>query len=198
LIDISREIVSGSPVFPGDPAIRIEPLSRISAGAACNMLRLECSNHILTHLDAPLHFFAEGPALDDLPLHRFLGPALVIQSPSAEIAESLIPPSCDGLNLLFRTGSPDAHFSRAAAERIVSSRANLAGIDSLSVDPVDSADFFVHRTLLGNGVLILEGLDLSQAEPGPYTLVALPLKIARADGAPARAVLLADYELRGG
>lgn len=185
-------------MFPGDPPIHIESLSRISEGAACNMLRLSCANHILTHLDAPLHFFPQGLALDDLPLRRFLGPALVIHSPTPEIQASTIPASCEGLNLLFRTGSEDAHFSRAAAERIAASRANLAGIDSLSVDPVDSADFFVHRTLLGNGVLILEGLDLSQAAPGPYTLVALPLKIARADGAPARAVLLADYELRGG
>jgi arylformamidase len=197
LIDISRAIDSGSPVFPGDPPIQIEPLSRIADGDACNMVRLQCANHILTHLDAPLHFFADGAALDELPLRRFLGPALVITCDAAEIPAAVIPKSCEGVSLLFRTGAPNAHLSREAAERIVAAGANLAGIDSLSVDPLDSADFFAHRTLLGNGVLILEGLDLSDADPGPYTLIALPLKIARADGAPTRAILLADHELRG-
>jgi arylformamidase len=195
VIDISRTITAGAPVFPGDPPLRIESHSRIASGAACNMLRLECTNHILTHLDAPNHFFDGGATLDELPLARFAGPALVIDSPSREIPPEALPADPAGLNVLFRTGREDGYLSPAAAAALASRGANLAGIDSLSVDPLDSQDFAAHRTLLGNGVLILEGLDLAGVAPGRYTLIALPLKIERADGSPVRAVLFADDEI---
>ena len=65
----------------------------------------------------------------------------------------------------------------------------LVGIDALSIGADDEAGDFIHRTLLGAGIWILETLDLSQVSPGHYDLVCLPLKIVGADGAPARAVL---------
>ena len=66
----------------------------------------------------------------------------------------------------------------------------LVGVDYLSV-----GDERVHELLLSMGVVILEGLDLRQVEPGAYRLICLPLKLAGSDGAPARAVLLADEGL---
>ena len=47
----------------------------------------------------------------------------------------------------------------------------------------------VHRTLLGSGAVIIEGLNLSEVDPGDYELICLPLKIEGGDGAPARVVL---------
>jgi arylformamidase len=66
------------------------------------------------------------------------------------------------------------------------------GIDALSVEPEGSPGHPVHHVLLEAGVVILESLDLSQAPPGRYTLLCLPLRIEGGDGAPARAVLIAD------
>jgi arylformamidase len=190
LIDISRTIRGGAPVFPGDPPIVVEPLARIARGDACNTLRLASTNHILTHVDAPYHFSDQGATLDALPLARFAGPALLIEVLQREVTPEALPREFAGLNLLFRTPDGGGFLSPAAAEAIVRGGANLAGIDSLSVDPLDSHSFPAHRTLLGAGVLVLEGLDLARAAPGRYTLLALPLKIERADGAPVRAVLL--------
>jgi arylformamidase len=65
----------------------------------------------------------------------------------------------------------------------------LVGIDYLSVDAFDRQDFPVHRTLLGAGVVILEGLDLRAVPPGAYELLVLPLLLQDGDGAPARAIL---------
>ena len=48
----------------------------------------------------------------------------------------------------------------------------------------------LHITLLEKEIIILEGLRLAHVEPGRYLLIALPVKIADADGAPTRAVLL--------
>jgi arylformamidase len=50
----------------------------------------------------------------------------------------------------------------------------------------------VHHTLLENGVVIVEGLNLSEVEPGDYTFACLPLRITGGDGGPARAVLIED------
>jgi arylformamidase len=59
------------------------------------------------------------------------------------------------------------------------------------VDKYPSDEFEVHQTLLQNGVIIIEGLDLREVEPGDYEMICLPLKIKDGDGAPARVVLRA-------
>jgi arylformamidase len=64
------------------------------------------------------------------------------------------------------------------------------GIDYLSIERYDAAEPEVHRILLGAGVMILEGCDLSDVAAGEYFLSALPLAVAGGDGSPVRAVLL--------
>jgi arylformamidase len=66
----------------------------------------------------------------------------------------------------------------------------LVGVDYLSVEQFRSGHHRTHRTLLERGVVIVEGLDLSGVEPGPYELCCLPLRLEGLDGAPARAVLI--------
>jgi arylformamidase len=64
------------------------------------------------------------------------------------------------------------------------------GVDYLSVGGYKKPDSVkIHQVLLGAGAWIIEGLNLSAAAPGRYQLMCLPLKVARGDGAPARAVL---------
>ena len=66
----------------------------------------------------------------------------------------------------------------------------LVGVDTLSIDGPDAKAFPVHHALLGAGVVAVEGLDLSEVEPGEYELWCLPLGIVGCDGAPARVVLV--------
>jgi arylformamidase len=84
-----------------------------------------------------------------------------------------------------------------AAEALVQSGLRLYGTDAPSVDPVDSAGMAAHRALGAAGLPILENLDLSRVEPGDYDLLALPVKLAGAEAAPVRAVLLPAGTLRG-
>src|SRR6185295_15110986 len=76
-----------------------------------------------------------------------------------------------------------------AATYLVQAGIKLVGIDYLSVEKFGSDDFASHHALLGAGVVIIEGLDLSQVEPGEYDMTCLPLRIVGADGCPARVVL---------
>ena len=64
----------------------------------------------------------------------------------------------------------------------------LVGLDYLSVTHADT-QVPVHRAFLDHGVVLLEGIDLSDIEPGRYELMALPIRLRGADGAPCRAVL---------
>ena len=203
VIDISRTIQPGALVYPGDPPLEMQPLCRIGPGAAFNMLRLSWTTHILTHLDAPLHFLEGGSGVDRIPPRRLIGKALVVEVNGPSVQPEHIPPSAKGLNLLFRTrhsgpwnaeeyDSDHVYISRDAAEAMADREVNLGGIDYLSVDRFGDEEYPAHRILLGRGVLILEGLDLSAAPAGSYTLVALPLKIAAGDGSPVRAVLIRE------
>jgi arylformamidase len=76
-----------------------------------------------------------------------------------------------------------------AAMYLVHCGVTLVGVDYLSVEAYDSKTHPVHDTLLGAGVVIIEALNLSDVSAGDYELIALPLKLKGADGAPARVVL---------
>ena len=94
-------------------------------------------------------------------------------------------------------GSPafPEHFTALTAPGaswLVERGVRLVGTDFISVEGAGDPTFPVHRTLLGAGIVVVEGLDLRQAPPGRYALWCLPLKLHDGDGGPARAVLVAD------
>jgi arylformamidase len=114
----------------------------------------------------------------------------------AALAELEIPKGHE--RLLFKTpncelwggdsfSSDFVSFVESGAHRLVELGVRLVGIDYLSI-----GDEQAHEVLLRAGVVPLEGLDLRAVEPGPYTLICLPMKIAGSDGAPARAVLMRE------
>jgi arylformamidase len=79
------------------------------------------------------------------------------------------------------------------AELLVELGVKLVGIDYLSVEKFNFDEPTTHRTLLGAGIVIVEGLDLTDVSPGDYELICLPLKIKDGDGGPAR-VVLREYD----
>jgi len=65
----------------------------------------------------------------------------------------------------------------------------LVGFDVPSVDRLESKALPNHHSLGARGITILESLDLSDVPGGLYELLALPMRLVAADGAPVRAVL---------
>ena len=207
IIDISVPISPGLPVWPEDPPIEFERYRAISAGDDCNASRLCCSVHTGTHVDAPGHFIDNALTVEDLSLDTLLGPALVIEVPTAgaiepDFLESVLLPH-GIVRLLFKTRNsdlwrkPDHSFhtdyvalSQRAAAWIVDRGIRLVGVDYLSVQIFTDSEPLTHRTLLKAGVIIVEGLNLQAVRPGSYQLICLPLKLVGSDGAPARAVLI--------
>jgi Predicted metal-dependent hydrolase len=207
VIDISVTITPGIPVWPGDDSVDLHRRAKIEDGANANVSVLAASAHTGTHVDAPYHFLPEGGTVESLPLDVLVGPVQVIQLTSnvevitAEVLEGLkMEPVVE--RVLFKTANselwkdPNAPFNthfvgidESGARFLVDHKIKLVGIDYLSIAPYKRSRP-THEVLLGAGVVIIEGLNLSQVSAGKYTLCCLPLKLKGADGAPARAVLL--------
>jgi arylformamidase len=203
-IDISVPIYSGMVHWPDDPGVSIERTKDLSRGDAANVSKLELGAHTGTHMDAPRHFLADGEGLDDMPLEATLGPARVIR---IEHPQTILPEELKahrlraGERVLFLTRNSErcwnssrfvedfVYISAAAAQFLVQRQVCTVGIDYLSVGGYVHDGVETHQILLGAGIWLIEGLNLSAVRPGAYDLVCLPLRVAGADGAPARAIL---------
>lgn len=186
IIDITKELFS-APVYPGDPKPEIEAVYRMDEGAGCNLSVLHACLHNGTHMDAPLHFCAEGKDMADVNIEACIGECTVLEwngyLTGADVENFL--PSLRP-RVLFKG---DVQITPSAAFVLSDCQVELIGVESQTVEP-EGGDGAVHRQLLGGNVLLLEGIDLSKVEPGVYFLMAAPLKIAGADGTPVRALLL--------
>ena len=201
--DISLNLSTDTVRWVVAPPLEVHERRRMSRGDDVNATALTVSVHAGTHLDAPFHFLADGAGIDALPLERFIGPALVHQVDDADryITEAhvnAIP--LDGVTrVLFKTRNsallkrrdyePNfVAFSVDAARALVARGLQLVGLDYLSVAHADE-QVPVHRAFLDHGVILLEGVDLSEIVPGRYELICFPLRLRGLDGAPCRAVL---------
>jgi len=207
IVDVSLGIGPDLLTWPGDPGVAVEPSARISRGDPANVSELRLGSHTGTHVDPPVHFIDGRPSVDELPLDLFHGEAVVADLTAAA---AIGPAELDGLGLpeeterlLCKTRNSElwprlpvefpedyVAVTPEGARWLVDRGVRLIGVDFLSVERNGPPDFAVHRTLLGNGTIIVEGLDLSAVAPGEYTFVCLPLRVVGGDGAPARAALI--------
>ena len=206
IYDISVPIRSGGLVYPGNPEIDITLQQAVAKGAGANVSTIRFGSHTGTHADASRHFFDDGQPVDQIPLERLIGPALLVSFSddlrAIGAAELKAHDLKDHKRILLRTRNsallsqkqfvPDyTYLAPDGAEYLVENGVELVGIDYLSIEQFHSGHHRTHRTLLAKSVVILEGLDFSVPTPGEYQLVCLPLRIEGCDGAPARAVLIA-------
>ncbi|MFI7626848.1 cyclase family protein [Microbispora rosea] len=212
IVDLSVPVVSGMPVYPGDPEVEMAPALTVAAEGV-NVLGLHLGSQSGTHVDAPFHIDDALPTLDDLPLERFLGPAAVLDArglpPRSPVSPSMLEPVSallrPGTVLLVATGwdehwgTPEylAHpyLDAETARLIVAAGVRTVGVDALSVDPTPApADLPAHRVLCGAQAVIAENLRNlgplleAQAAGRPIEVSLLPLRLHGADGSPVRAV----------
>lgn len=205
-LDISVPLHNAMVHWPGDPPVRIENVKEIEHGNSSTLSIISMGSHTGTHMDAPLHFIRQGISIDKMPLDTTVGRARVIE---IKDTESIKPEEIhqyrirSGERILFKTRNSlmawqtdtfieDFVFiSDEAARFLVERSVRVVGVDYLSVGSFKHGGSYVHKTLLGGGVWIIEGLDLSRVKPGKYDLICLPLKLDQGDGAPARAILRA-------
>jgi arylformamidase len=203
IYDISVAIRQGMPVYPKDPRFRSRQLSTLEKDGV-SMHKLMFGNHTGTHVDAPSHMIAGGSSVTDLPLELLNGRTRVVEIhhpekiDAPELQQLVL---VDDFRVLFKTRNSMLwrkrkkftknyiHMTSAAAEYLVESGIKLVGFDYLSIDRFGDDTFPVHKILLGNQVILIEGLNLEEVEEGSYELSCLPMKLTGLDGAPARVIL---------
>jgi arylformamidase len=200
--DVSVPIRSDMPIYEGNPGVELERADSIADGAPANLSKLTMGVHTGTHVDAELHFIDGAPGAEGIPLDALVGPALVVDATAvssealgeSDLAALDIPDGAERVLLKTRNSELWARtdFTRdfirldGSGARFVIGR----GIRTLGIDYLSIGDREAHRELLGAGIVPVEGLDLREIEPGPYTLVCLPLDVVGSDGSPARAILI--------
>lgn len=198
--DISPPVDEQAAVFPGDTTYSQRLHFSLGPDCPVNVSAITLSPHTGAHADAPMHYAAQGQAVGALDLHPYLGPCRVIQCLDAgpliqieHIAHALddLPPRV--LIQTSRRASQDwASFTALAGETIAflaTKNVLLIGIDTPSVDPATSQTLPSHQQLLQHQMRVLENLVLDDVPPGDYELIALPLKLMKADASPVRAIL---------
>lgn len=174
-------------------------------GAAC---------HLGTHIDAPLHFVEGGETVDRVALERLVGPAVTLDvrtaaGPGPSVTPAVLEDARQGRPLRDRIvvlhtgwvaeafgtdsyyGPGHPHLTVEAARYLVDHSPLSIAVDTLvdGVEPPRAGDNPVHRTLLGAGISLIENYANGDQLPADgYRIIALPLAIAGADGAPARVV----------
>jgi len=208
IYDVSVPIRNGMPVWPSDPPVKLIAQAHASQDQShtIRVTSIEMGSHTGTHVDAPAHFVDGGKTLSEVPLEVFVGPATVFEIPGVRsITRShLEKEDWTGIQrVLFKTDNSShwndgsffedfVYLEPGAGAFLVSQGIRLVGIDYLSIDRFRSVEHPTHFALLPHDVVLLEGLNLSRIMPGRYHMVALPLNLQNADGAPTRVILIDD------
>jgi arylformamidase len=203
-IDVSVPLRSGMVHWPDNPPVRIERMLDMDRGDVANVSTINFGSHTGTHMDAPVHFVRGGEGIDRMPPGATMGRARVveIQDPVSIKPDELYAREIGrGERVLFKTRNSARHWwdtdfmedfvyvSQEAARDLADCGVMTVGVDYISVGGYYEDGPETHQALLGAGVWIIEGLDLSAVDPGEYELICLPIKVEGGDGAPARAIL---------
>jgi arylformamidase len=196
-------------VWPGDPNVKISLVNSIELGDEANVTSIKMSAHSGTHIDSPRHFIKGGKPIEGLELDILIGEVEIIEidkqiaSIDATILQNLVRTTWPK-RIIFKTNNSFQQLfekeifyqdfvalTADAAEFLIEQGVKLIGIDYLSIAPFENGAE-THNCLLEKNIIIVEGLNLNSIQPGIYELIALPIKLEGADGAPARVLLIQD------
>ncbi|MEO2264886.1 MAG: cyclase family protein [Nitrosopumilus sp.] len=208
-IDLTLTISESIPSFPGSPKPQFISWSNLKEDGY-NLELLFLSSHTGTHLDAPYHFVKNGLKINQIPLDRLIGKAILIKIKKTknnaitksdimlfERKNGKIP---NKSSIFFFTGwqknlqkknyfTENPGLDISAARYIASKKINLVGIDSPSIDLGNNESFNVHHIFSKNNILIVENLtNLKKISSKEFNFTILPLKLKDATGSPVRAI----------
>ncbi len=201
IIDISLPVSNETLVHPSEDFLKIEPNRRFEKDGV-RTSKITIGSHTSTHIDAPRHFLENGVGIDKTDLEKCMGPAQVVEIPKniGVIEKEHFEGKINTPRVLFKTKNSRllnrpytkdfTSLGVSGTEYLLERKVVLVGIDYIGIEASGSPDHPVHTKLLGNKVVIVEGLNLSKVAEGNYELRILPISLTNLDAAPARALLV--------
>ncbi len=206
-VDLTHVLHDGMPIYPGDPSPTFAAYATLSKDGV-NLTKMTLGSHTGTHLDAPRHFIQGGIGIDQIPPNKFVGESYVADLSSKPIGSGITGQDLrqklegrvtgDDIVICY-TGCSEhwgdeavsrnyTYLTGDAADYLVSKRVRAVGIDFLSVEKFEATKPVAHKTLLSNGIFIIESLSnaVKQFVGSRILLVCMPIKLKDGDGAPAR------------
>lgn len=198
IYDVTAPIHSDMPVYKNKPEKK--PSIKTDTNGHVTESRISIDLHTGTHVDAPLHMFNEGETIETIDIKQLVRQVKVFDLTDAE--ENISYDDIKDLDIeendfvIFKTkNSWDEEFNfefiyvaADAAKHLAEKKIAGVAIDALGIERAQEGHP-THRTLMGNGVIIMEGLQLKDIEPGQYFMVAAPLNVQKTDASPARVLL---------
>jgi arylformamidase len=210
--DVSHVISKDMPIYPGNPIPKFESVLSLQKDGV-NVSRVSLGTHTGTHVDSQNHFILNGIGIENEPITKFIGEAVVL-----DFSKKMIGDGIDGNDLnpfssitrsedivllytgvinnwhenyMDRVGSRFTYLEPSAADWIVNHKIKSIGIDTFSVEKYGSKQAITHKKLLSAGVGIIENLssNLKRFVGKRVFLVCLPLALKGLDASPARAVI---------
>ena len=179
-----------------------------------NASNLHIYSHAGTHMDAPFHFEVSDDRIDEISVERFVSMAHVVNieitQPQQLITEidflSIEKRLKAGDSVILKTGwhqfvgsakyrNELPRISESAAKWLVNKKVNMLAVEPPSVADVNNLAevTLIHKILLGGNIIIVEGIcNTEDITKEIVQLIALPLKILKGDGAPARVIAIQE------
>jgi len=201
--DLTAQIAETTVVYPGDPEFRSEDVCSLDKGSQFHLCEMHLGNHTGTHIDFPAHVIKGGKTSSHFPIENLIGSGLIIEVPDTErsITKSFIKnqPITSNDFVFFKTSNSKlskqekfsdkyVYIEPEAAEELLKIGVKIVGIDYISVDKYDAEALPVHKSLLSNDILIVEGLELNNAPIGRCKIYIMPMNVRNMDGLPARVI----------
>ena len=172
--------------------------------------KITLSSHSGTHIDAPSHFLKDGITIDKESLNKFVGTAEVIDFTKLKkkITASdfkahkikknqiiLLKTHNSFLNETDQFDSEFIYLTASGAKYLKEKKVKAVGIDYLGIEHSDSYHK-THKILLKADIPIIEGLRLANTKAKEYYFICLPLALECIDAAPARAILIENFNFK--
>lgn len=203
-VDLTLILENGTRALDLDPITFVNQYRTIPKDGY-NLSQVIISSHVGTHIDVPRHFLQDGITLDEIPLDRLIGPARLLDFSHKKEKETIERAELEAHDaeighddiVLLRTdwykrfpshtyGYDNPNVSTQAVEYLVEKGIKMLGVEAPTLNWKDNSN--AHRTLLGAGILLVEGLAfLDRLEKRVFTFYCLPPRIKGIDGFPVRA-----------
>lgn len=207
IYDVTVAVSESVPIYKSDPTVSVTAAKSIAKGDSANVSQLCCGVHTGTHVDAPNHFIDGTRRVHEIDITKLIGPCRVVGVPDDVMAvEPAHLPDLTGIErILFKTRNSEfwstpedgfrsdyTYLTADTARMLADLGVKLVGVDYLSIEKGGTPGHPVHVALLEKEIVILEGVDLREVDPGDYEIICMPLKYegGGGDGAPARTVLI--------